>query len=177
MLYSDELTKAMTMLGEDEDTIFLGQGVTFPGHSLYKTLSGVPPGKRIEMPVVEDMQMGISIGLALTGRIPITIYPRFDFLMCAMNQLVNHLDKIRVMSHGEYNPHVIIRVAVGATNPLYPGPQHVGDYTWGLLRTLNNVEILTLRIPQMICPAYRYALTRNYSVILVEYCDKYGDEK
>ena len=39
--------------------------------------------------------MGMSIGLALNGYIPITCFPRFDFLILAFNQLVNHLDKIK----------------------------------------------------------------------------------
>ena len=53
--------------------------------------------------------MGISTGLALSGYVPVTCYPRFDFLLLAMNQLVNHLDKIRVMSNNEFQPKVIIR--------------------------------------------------------------------
>jgi hypothetical protein len=40
----------------------------------------------------------MSIGLAMQGYVPITCYPRFDFLILAFNQLVNHLDKIRQMS-------------------------------------------------------------------------------
>ena len=41
--------------------------------------------------------MGISTGLALNGFIP-DCYPRFDFLILALNQLVNHLDKLDKMS-------------------------------------------------------------------------------
>ena len=51
------------------------------------------------MPVFEDVQMGMATGLALLGFVPITCYPRFDFLILSMNQLVNHLDKIRIMSN------------------------------------------------------------------------------
>ena len=42
--------------------------------------------------------MGLSLGLALQGFVPVSIYPRIDFLLSATNQLVNHLDKIRLMS-------------------------------------------------------------------------------
>ena len=62
--------------------------------------------------------MGISTGLALQGYIPITCYPRFDFLILAMNQLVNHLDKIRHMSFDEFKPRVIIRTSIGSKNRL-----------------------------------------------------------
>ena len=64
----------------------------------------MPSKKKIETPVFEDAQMGMSIGLSLEGFIPITCFPRFDFLILAMNQLVNHLDKIRFMSRGEMRP-------------------------------------------------------------------------
>ena len=73
--------------------------------------------------------MGLSIGLALSGYIPVTCYPRFDFLLCAMNQLVNHLDKIRIMSNNEFKPRVIIRTSIGPKKPLDGGVQHTQNYT------------------------------------------------
>ena len=60
---------------------------------LFLTLLKMLMIKKIELPVFEDVQMGLSTGLALQGFIPITCYPRFDFLILAMNQLVNHLTK------------------------------------------------------------------------------------
>src|SRR3990167_7995267 len=126
MTYSDELAKAMTWLGEQQDTIFIGQQVCYPGNAMFKTLSGVPMGKRIELPVTEEMQMGMSLGMALTGKTVISIYPRFDFLLLAVNQLVNHLDKLEEFTHGQFHAKVIIRVGIGSRSPLYPGVQHCG---------------------------------------------------
>ena len=48
--------------------------------------------------------MGIAIGLSMSGYIPICIFPRFNFLLSAINQIVNHLDKIKDYSDGEFNP-------------------------------------------------------------------------
>ena len=59
--------------------------------------------KKIELPVFEEVQMGIAIGLAMEGYLPVTCYPRFDFLILAMNQLINHLDKVITMSRYEMN--------------------------------------------------------------------------
>ena len=142
--YLDQITEAMTWLGEQPDTLFLGQGLLYGGHAMHKTLAGVPKEKMIEMPVAEEMQLGLTIGLALDGYTPVSIFPRMDFLMCAMNQLVNHLDKIKQMSHGEFNPKVIVRTAIGATTPLYPGPQHCSDYTEGLDAMLGNVTVVKM---------------------------------
>lgn len=154
MTYKESLTEAMTWLGKQSNTIFVGQGVRYPGHSLFDTLQGVPESKRIEMPVAEDMQMGISIGLSLNGYLPITIYPRMDFLLCAMNQLVNHLHHMAEYTDNEWQPHVIVRTCIGARSPLDPGIQHTGDYT-ETLRTLFPVVKLTES--NAILPAYQKA--------------------
>ena len=90
MKYKNELIKSMSFLGKKKDTIFLGQSVSYSGNAIYNTLTEVPLSKKIEMPVFEDVQMGISIGMALNNYVVISCFPRFDFLICAMNQLVNH---------------------------------------------------------------------------------------
>ena len=41
-----------------------------------------------------------------------------------MNQLVNHLDKIEIISKGNFKPKVIVRVLVGSKKPLDAGLQH-----------------------------------------------------
>ena len=130
----------MTWLGQQERTIFLGQSVVYPGNAIFKTLSGVPDSKKIEMPVAEDMQMGLSTGLSLEGFIPVSIFPRMDFLLLAINQLTNHLDKIQDMS--PFRPHVIIRTSIGATKPFYPGLQHCGYYTDAFRALVSNVKVV-----------------------------------
>ena len=61
--------------------------------------------------MAEELQMGITTGLALNGSIPVSIFPRWNFLMLAMNQLINHLDKINIMSNNGYikNKHTVRR--------------------------------------------------------------------
>jgi len=166
----------MRWLASQEHTLFLGQGVRYSGHAMFGTLEDaeVPVEKRYEMPVAEDMQMGISIGLALQGYIPVSIYPRMDFLIIAINQLVNHLDKMEEMSHGEYKPKVIIRTAVGGKEPLDGGIQHTSDYTEGLEKLLNNVDVVKLEKPGAILNAYKWALSNDNSTILVEMTGLYN---
>ncbi len=167
MSYFDELCKAMIWLGEQPDTIFLGQSVVYQGNALYKTLNGVPLEKRIEMPVAEEMQMGIGIGLALTGKVVISIYPRFDFLLLTVNQLVNHLDKLEEFTHGQYHAKVIIRVGIGSRKPMYPGPQHCGDYTDAFKKML-KMPVVKLTYPEEILPVYQSAYNAQRSTLIVE---------
>ena len=107
----------MTWLGKQQDTMFLGQAVEYKGTAMTNTLAGVPRKKLLEMPVNEEMQMGITNGLAINGTVPISIYPRWNFLLLAANQLVNHLDKYSIYTHGEYSPKAIIRTGIGSTRP------------------------------------------------------------
>jgi len=138
MSYRNEVIKAMEMLARDERVIFLGQSVRYSGNAIYKTLLNVPLAKKLELPVFEDTQLGMSIGLALEGYIPVSTFPRMDFLIIAANQLVNHLDKIEEISRGQYKPKVIIRTMLGSIKPLYPGPQHCQDHTEALRCLVTN---------------------------------------
>ena len=176
--YFDELKRTMDYLGEQPDTMFLGQAVEYKGTAMTNTLKDIPPDKLLEMPVDEEMQMGITNGLAVAGTIPITIYPRWNFLLLTMNQLINHLDRMPLFSHGEYIPKVIIRTGVGSERPLHPQAQHVGDFTDGLRLIANNIEITRLEEPEDIFPAYykAYNRTDGKSTVLVEFGDYYGEK-
>ena len=176
MTYKDEITKAMKWLAEDQRSVFLGQSVAYTGSAIYSTCKDIPDDKKIELPLIEDVQMGMSIGLSLNGFIPISIYPRFDFLILATNQLVNHLDKIEEISVGRYKPKVIIRTVVGSTKPLYPGLQHCSDYTDEYKILLQNIKVVKLLNPQMILPAYKEAFYSDKSTLLVEVADYYDME-
>jgi len=175
MDYFETLIQAMDYISEHESSIFIGQSVVWDGHALFKSLRNVPMNKRIEMPVAEDFQMGLSLGLALEGFIPITIYPRWDFLLLAANQMVNHIDKMPEVGHGMLKPKVIIRVSVGSRLPLDPGPQHCQNHTAAFKSMFKTVEVIELLHQKEIMPAYEKALNRvdGYSTLLVEYTDLY----
>lgn len=176
MKYKEELIRAMKWLGEQDNTVFLGQACKVSGHAISSTLIKVPEEKRIELPVFEEMQMGISTGMALEGYVPITMYPRFDFFILSCNQLINHLDKIREMSRGDMQPRVIIRVAVGSKNPIDAGPQHTQNHTEAMRLMLTDVEVVELIEPEDIFPAFETAYTRPdcRSTLIVEYGEYYG---
>ena len=176
--YFDELKRAMEFLGEKEDTVFLGQAVEYKGTAMTNTLKDVDRDKLIEMPVCEEMQMGVTNGLAISGKVPVSIYPRWNFLLLAVNQMINHLDRMPTFTHGEYTPKVIIRTGIGSERPLNPQAQHVGDFTDGLRLMTHNIEVIRLEEPEDIFPAYERAYTRTdgKSTVIVEYGDYYGEK-
>lgn len=176
MKYVDHLVKSMEFLAEDPRTIFVGQSVAYSGNSIYNTLKTIPNDRKIETPVFEETQMGLSIGLAMAGYVPVTCYPRFDFLLCAVNQLVNHLDKMKEMTWSAFDPRVIIRTSIGAKTPLDGGLQHTQDHTEAFRHLLSNVNVVLLENKNQIYDEYVKAYTRedSKSTLLIEYGEYYN---
>jgi pyruvate/2-oxoglutarate/acetoin dehydrogenase E1 component len=173
MKYFDELKKAMSLLAEHPKTIFIGQAVEYEGTGLYDSLKHLPNNKRIELPVAEYFQTGLANGIAIEGMIPVSTYPRWNFLLMGVDQIVNHLDKFKTMSNGKLQPKVIIRVAVGSERPVDPQCQHKGNFSDAFRSMLKNTEVIELIEPKDILPAYEKALNREDGVntILVEFAD------
>jgi len=178
MKYFDELKKSMQFLSKNEKTVFIGQAVEVPGTAMSNTLQGINSKKLIELPVAEEMQMGITTGLALNGDIPISIYPRWNFLLLAMNQLINHLDKVNVMSNNGFDVKAIIRTGVGSQRPLHPQHQHIGDFTDAVKKMCTSIDIIKLNDAEDIFPSYEKALNRKdgKSTLLVEFGDYYNEK-
>ena len=176
--YFDELQRTRTYLGEQPDTLFLGQAVAYKGTAMTNTLQDVSKDKLIEMPVDEEMQMGITIGLAMNGHIPVSIYPRFNFLLLAMNQLINHLDKYKIMHNDRSQIKTIIRTSIGSEKPLHPQYQHIGDFTESIEKMSSTIDIIKLDDPEKIFSLYKKALNRKdgKSSILVEFGDYYNEK-
>ena len=176
MKYKDELIKSMKWLGEKENTLFLGQATLFSGHAISGTLTEVPKEKLIELPVMEEVQMGMCTGLSLEGYVPISIYPRFNFMMLAINQLVNHMDKMKDMSKGMLVPKVIVRVAVGARKPLNGGSQHTQDFTESIKHMLTDTVLVELTEPEQVSSTFEDAYNRDGSTVVVEWGDFYSEK-
>lgn len=171
--YNDALKDAMIWLGNQDRVIILGQAVCYAGTGCYESLTEVPADKKMEFPVAENFQIGASTGLAIAGLIPVSVVPRWNFLLCATDQIVNHLDKLESMSDGQCRPKVIIRVAKGSETPVDPQDQHKGNFADAFRLMCKNIDIIELHEPQDIVPAYQRAYLSERSTILVEFPD-YG---
>jgi pyruvate/2-oxoglutarate/acetoin dehydrogenase E1 component len=169
--YKDALTNAMTELAKLDDTIFIGQQIVYAGNPMSTTLGEVSKEKMIELPVMEETQMGMSLGLAITGKRVVTFYPRWDFIVSAANQLINHVDKFELMTGKKLN--IIIRLGKGSDKPLDPGHQHKGNYFEEFKSICKNIEFHDLKTPSDIELAYKYATKEGGIHVLVEYPELY----
>jgi len=171
--YNKKLKETMNWLAAQPNTMFLGQAVCYAGTGCYESLVDIPLNKKMEFPVAENFQIGTSIGMAINGMIPINIIPRWNFLLCATDQIVNHLDKIPLLSNGKCTPKVIIRVPVGSETPIDPQEQHKGNFTEAFRLMCKTIDIIECLTPESVQLAYEKAYFREdgKSTIVVEFSD------
>jgi len=165
----------MEWVAAQPKTLFVGQTVSDPGTFMYQTLRDLPKDKGLEMPINESFQMQFTLGLALEGYLPISVYPRQNFLLLASSDMVNMLDKIPAISGNQILPKVIIRVAVGPDFPVHPGHQHVGNFAEAFRNLFDWIEVVELEEPEDIFPAYKKAIERadNRATLLIEHGNYY----
>lgn len=177
MKYFDELKRTMEWAATQPNVIFMGQAVGVPGTFMYNTLKDTPAEKRIELPVSESFQMQMTVGAAFSGLVPISVYPRLNFLMLAMGDMINIVDKMEDIYKKNY-PKMIIRSAVGPDAPVHPGAQHVGDFTEGFQKIFKNIEVIRLDNPEDVFPAYQKALdpSNKKSYLMIEVGNYYNQK-
>lgn len=173
MNYREELTAAMDSLAADPLVRFVGYGMKI-GKAM-GTLRNVPESSLIEMPVAESLMVSFGIGLSLKGLKPLIFVERFDFILNALDAIVNHLDKIEALSHGEFRPAVILRIVVGnRQKPLFTGKTHTQDFS-PALRSLVSFPVIGLSDASQISREYKTAHDRmtklSRSTALIEYKD------
>ena len=71
------------------------------------------PERVVSTPISESTIMGAGLGAALVGTRPIIEMRIFDFVMCAMDELVNQIAKVRYMFGGQASPAVVVRMPHG----------------------------------------------------------------
>jgi len=172
MNYKEEVYKGMALLAAQENAVFVGQAVEYKGTALTRQVDKYPD-KLIEMPVCEDFQAGFVLGLALEGYLPISLYPRMNFVILAMNQIINHLDKWEAMSMGQSKPKVIMKAVVGSQFPLDPGHQHKANFTQAFKSSVTNIEVVELLYPEEVAHAYQRTLDIDKSTLIIEHGDLY----
>lgn len=71
------------------------------------------PTRVVSTPISESTIMGAGLGAALVGTRPVIEMRIFDFVMCAMDELVNQIAKVRYMFGGQATPAVVVRMPHG----------------------------------------------------------------
>src|SRR3989344_2093488 len=71
------------------------------------------PHRVFDMPLCENGITGFGLGTSLAGMRPIMVHARIDFLMLAMDQIVNHAAKWKFMTGNAFKTPMVIRTIIG----------------------------------------------------------------
>jgi len=109
----------------DGDVFILGEDLGTYGGAFGATqglLDRFGPGRVVDTPISENSFVGVATGAALTGLKPIVEIMFMDFITLAMDQIVNHMTKMRYMYGGQAKIPVVIRTPAGGGRGY--GPSH-----------------------------------------------------
>ena len=111
--YGSAIRSAFTYLLENHEEVFvIGQGLWSPwyvGNSMTDLDKQFGSNRVVDTPVSESACTGAAIGASLVGMKPIVVHPRMDFMMYAMDSIVNQAAKWSHMVGGQAHPAVTIR--------------------------------------------------------------------
>jgi pyruvate dehydrogenase E1 component beta subunit len=162
----------MTELGKKEDTIFIGYNVGSNFGNAMGNFKNIEDSKKIETPVAENLMSSLAMGLALEEYKPIVYYERHDFMMVAMDSLVNHVSQIERISHQDFKTPIIFRTVVADEGPFYSGPTHSQDFT-NIFRQILSFPVLEPQTPEEVLEYYDYAYEAKFPVMIVEKKSKF----
>ena len=122
MTYREAIRLALREeLARDERVFVMGEEVgVFDG--AYKVTAGLldefGPDRVRDTPISEEGFVGAGVGAAMLGERPVVEIMTLNFLLVAMDQVVNHAAKIGAMFGGEVRCPLVIRTPNGAGNQL-----------------------------------------------------------
>lgn len=100
----------------DESVICYGLGVDDP-KGVFGTTLGLKDRfgeqRAFDMPTSENAMTGVAIGASLNGIRPVMVHQRLDFVLLALDQLVNNAAKWHYMFGGRASVPITIRSSIG----------------------------------------------------------------
>jgi len=110
--YSLAINEALHQMMDSDPSVFLiGQGVKSPwyvGNTAKGLLEKFGPERVIDTPVSENAITGTAVGAALVGMRPVVVHPRVDFMMYAMDSIINEAANWHYMFGGKSSVPVVI---------------------------------------------------------------------
>ena len=178
MTYVEALNKSLSdLLTEDETVFLIGQGVQSPwyvGRACDGLLDRFGPKRIIDTPVSECAMMGAAVGAAITGMKPIIVFPRMDFLLYAMDPIVNQASKHHYTFGGKAGPCPVTIWAV-INRGGGQGTQHSSDYTW-LFAGIPGLKVVSPNLPEQVYHLFKQAVNDPNPVMFVDNRARYDEE-
>jgi pyruvate dehydrogenase E1 component beta subunit len=170
LLYWQALNAALDRkMGQDESVFILGEDVGLYGGS-YRVTEGLHAKygewRVRDTPISENGFTGLGVGAALVGARPVVEIMTVNFMLLALDSIINAAAKIPFMSGGQFRMPLVVRVPGGVARQL--GAQHAQR----LEHTLMNVPGLRIAVPATPQDAYwqlLQAIDSDEPIILLEH--------
>lgn len=117
LTYREAIREALMLTMKRDSSVFImGEGVDDPS-GIFGTTTGLNrifgSDRVFDTPIAENTMTGIALGAAISGMKPVIIHMRMDFLLLAMDQIVNHISKWSYMFGGKLKVPLVIRSIIG----------------------------------------------------------------
>ena len=169
LTYREALRRALDdELARDPDVFLMGEEIgRFEGS--YKVTAGLwqkyGPERVRETPISEEGFVGAGIGAAMMGLRPVVEIMTINFILVAMDQVINHAAKIRYMFGGAVGVPMVIRTPGGA------GAQLTAQHSQSLEAWFAGCPGMKVVAPASVADAYgmmKTAIRDDDPVLFVE---------
>ena len=167
--YADALNEALIEeMARDERVFVIGEDVDLYGGVFKLTRHLVErfgPDRVVGTPISEEGFVGLAVGAAMTGLRPVVEIMYMDFIMLAMDQMVNQMAKLRYMSGGQFPMSVTIRAQAGA------GTAEAAQHSQSLEAWFMHVPGIKVIMPATVYDAkglLKSAIRDNNPVVVIE---------
>ncbi len=156
------------LLANYPEVFVMGQGVWSPwyaGNSMLELEKEFGKDRVIDTPVSEAATTGAAIGASLCGYRPIVLHPRVDFMILAMDSIVNQAAKWSHMLGGQAHPAVTFRAVVNR------GGQQGAQHSQALHSWFAHIPGLRVVMPSTVADARDLLIASALSNDPVVYID------
>jgi pyruvate dehydrogenase E1 component beta subunit len=175
--YREALRQALREeLMRDEAVFLIGEEIgVFEGS--YKVTAGLfeefGPKRVREAPISEEGFVGLAVGAAMRELRPVVEIMTLNFILVAMDQVVNHAAKVRYMLGGEVGCPLVIRAPNGAGNQLTA--QHSQSFE-GWFAHVPGLKVVTPATPADAKGLLKAAIRDDDPVLVIENLPMYKEK-
>jgi 2-oxoisovalerate dehydrogenase E1 component len=169
LTYGMALNEALRReLSDRPEVVVYGEDVAVPGGVFGVTrglLNEFGAGRVFDAPIAESAILGSAVGASLNGALPIVEIMWSDFLLVALDQLVNQAANVRYVSRGRQGAPLVVRCQQGVS------PGSCAQHSQSLEALLAHVPGLRVGLPSNAQDAYamlRAAVADPDPCILIE---------
>jgi pyruvate dehydrogenase E1 component beta subunit len=155
-------------LARDPNVLLMGEEIgVFQGS--YRITEGLlqefGPKRVVDTPIAEEGFVGLAVGAAMLGLRPVVEIMTINFILVAIDQVVNHASKINYMFGGQVSVPMVIRTPSGGTGQL--GATHSQSFeNW--FAYCPGLKVVVPSTPYDAKGLMRSAIRDNDPVIFIE---------